>query len=351
MGLRGLACLVTVGFSLHAGTAAKSAARSRNPNPQKFLIVSAPRDSKIAYMKIRRFAHKRAKEAEERMADLITTGMVHPQGLAVDHKTNRLFVADPDSKKVFAYDLRASGDTLRVGPQRVLAQGIEARWVAVDPTGDVFFTDEPRNQILRVSHAKGLRGNATPGVVFDGASLTQVNAPGGVAIDSFHTFWVNKQIGMQVGSVVKAPKDPDPVARFSGVQTIAKNTDKSYGICLALNNVFFTQPESTIYGVKKGGSAVVPISDRLTNPRGCAWDGDGTVYVADRGANAVYSFAGNMQALNAAQFTKAVDFQDAFGVAVYSHAAHRFAGPWAAALFCLSAWLLPAGGVGDAGAA
>lgn len=271
------------------------------------------------------------------MRDLITSGVVHPQGLAVDQKTSRLFVADPDSKRIFAYSLKAVRDELRVGPQKVLAHGTEARWVTVDPTGNIFFTDEPRNQILKVPHAGSLRGNATPEVVFDGYSLSQVNAPGGVATDSFHTYWVNKQIGMQVGSVVRAPKEAD--GNFaSSVQTIARNSDKSYGICLALNNVFFTQPDATIYGVKKGGSAVVPISDRLTNPRGCAWDGDGTVYVADRGANAVYSFAGNMQALSAAQFSKAVDFQDAFGVAVYSRASSPLRSFW----LCVAAGLIVA---------
>ena len=55
------------------------------------------------------------------------------------------------------------------------------------------------------------------------------------------------------------------------------------------------------------------MSNKLSMPRGCAWDGDGTVYVADRGANAVFSFAGNMPTLDTALLQKAVDFGDAFG--------------------------------------
>jgi len=274
------------------------------------------------------------------MKDLITEGLVHPQGLAVDQKTSRLFVADPDSKKVFSYSLRVTKDGLEAGPQKVLALDTEARWVAADPTGNIFFTDEPRNQILKVTHARSLRGNVTPSILLDGYSVAQVNAPGGVATDSFHTYWVNKQIGMQVGSVVRAPKEPSDDKLLTGVQSIARNTDKSYGICLALNNVFFTQPDSVLYGVKKGGSEVVPISDRLSHPRGCAWDGDGTVYVADRGAGAVYSFAGNMQALGAAQFSKTVDMEDAFGVAVFSRAAGRMA---SSLLLCAAAGLLAIG--------
>jgi len=333
MGWRRLFCLLPVGFFFHGMDATKAT----NPNPSKFLIVSAPRDSRISYMKVRR-GNKPVMDDETKMMDLINSGLVHPQGLAVDQKTGRLFVADPDMKSIFFYKLRSAQDGLHVGPQNVLVGDTESRWVTVDPTGNIFFTDEPRNQILKVSHTKSLRGNITPEVVLDGYSMAQVNAPGGVATDSFHTYWVNKQIGMQVGSVVRAPKAHERSSFVADVQTIARNTDKSYGICLALNNVFFTQPAATLYGVKKGGSTVVPISDRLTNPRGCAWDGDGTVYVADRGANAVYSFAGSMQALSAAQLSKTVDFQDAFGVAVYSKATRC----WASSLLCMAAGLLAA---------
>jgi len=246
---------------------------------------------------------------------LINEGLVHPQGLAVDQKRRKLLVADPDSKRIFSYSLQSSPNGLVVGPQSVCAEGIEARWVTIDSTGNIFFSDEPRNQIMKITSAKALRGDSTPEVVYDGALLSQVSAPGGIATDNFHTYWVNKQIGSQVGSLVQASAD---VRHASAVRPLARNTDKSYGVCLALGNVFFTQPDTTISGVKKDGSSVVTVSNHLTKPRGCVWDGDGTVYVADRGANAVYSFAANMPELGFAQVSKAVDFQDAFGVAVFS---------------------------------
>lgn len=298
-----------------------SATKVTNPNPGKFLIVSAPKDAKVSYMKIGGGA---SGPTQDNMTDLITTGLVHPQGLAVDQKTSRLFVADPDQKAIFLYTLVADQDKLRVGPRQQLVHNCESRWVTADHYGNIFFSDEPRNQILKVLHDKQhLRNrNATVQVVLDGFSMAQVNAPGGVATDSFHTYWVNKQTGTQVGSVVKGPMQPGSDGYRARVQPLALNVDKSYGICIALNNVYFTQPEATIYGVKKGGSTVVTVGNHLTNPRGCAWDGDGTVYVADRGAGAVYSFASNMQDLSLAQFSKAVDFQDAYGVAVFS-SSHR----------------------------
>mmetsp|Transcript_102930 Transcript_102930/g.332085 ORF Transcript_102930/g.332085 Transcript_102930/m.332085 type:complete len:335 (+) Transcript_102930:111-1115(+) len=315
MGLQRLACLAQLGFCLHVTCAARSA------SPSKFLIVSAPRDSRVSYMRISHGMQHRSAQGRPEMKSLIGTGLVHPQGLAVEQKANRLLIADPDARRIFAYPLHVQGDTLSVGKPGVLVDGVESRWVSVDGLGNIYFTDEPRNQILKIGRSQTLRANATPRVVFDGASLTQVSAPGGVASDSFHAYWVNKQVGTQVGSVVRGAESLGTSILQADVQPIAKVTDKSYGICLATNNVFFTQPESTIFGVKKGGSSVVAVSDRLTNPRGCAWDGDGTVYVADRGANAVYSFASNMPTLSAAQLSKTVDFQDAFGVAVYSGAA------------------------------
>ena len=54
----------------------------------------------------------------------------------------------------------------------------------------------------------------------------------------------------------------------TNLMALSKNTDKSYGVCLAMHNIFYTQPESTIYGVKKTGGEPHAISDRLQNPRG-----------------------------------------------------------------------------------
>lgn len=284
----------------------------------KFLIVSTPRDSKVSYIRLGRFGAK-----SSGVQTLIDEDLVHPQGVAVDQQRKKLFVADPDARKVFSYDLIQTLDSLSVGPQTICVADNEVRWVTVDWVGNIYFTDEPRNQVLKISSAQALLGDAKPQVLYAGTALPQVSMPGGIASDSFYTFWVNKQIGSEVGSVIRATEEPDAVNPMASLSQVARNADKSYGICLALNNVFFTQPDSTISGVKKSGGGVVTVSDRLTNPRGCTWDGDGTVYVADRGANAVYSFASNMQDLSMAQLTKTADIQDAFGVAVFTGASQR----------------------------
>jgi len=316
---------------------------SLNPNPAKFLLVSAPGEGKVSYMRIHAKGEGDGRsKGGNMMKTLIDRGLIHPQGLAVDQKARKLYVADPDSRRIMSYALHMDKDALHAGSPNVLVEGVEARWIAVDDSGDAFFTNEVRNQIVKVPKAFALRGNATLQVIYDGASLLQVSAPGGLAIDSFHTFWVNKQMGSQAGSVVRAGRSLAETAS-TDVQPLAKNLEKSYGICIARDNLFFTQPETTVYGVKTCGGSLVSISDSFTNPRGCVFDGDGSVYVADRGANAVFSFAGNMQELSTVQVSKVVDFQDAYGISIFSAAIPRSGRGKIAAvaglLMCLCIWL------------
>lgn len=288
-----------------------------------FLLVSTPRNAQIAYVKL----------PEDGVFEgltpqiLINKGLHHPQGIAVDHKRMRLFVADPDVQKIYAYQLRISGGTLTTdGRQQIISQQAESRWVAVDGLGNVFFSDEPTNIIYKVPMQKILRAETTPDIVYNGDTLPEVSKPGGVAVDNFHVYWTNKHHGTLAGSVLKASETPIAISAPESVHVMARNVQKSYGICLALGNVFFTEADQYIYGVKKSGGQITEMSSVLKNPRGCVWDGDGTVFVADRGNNGVYYFPGTMSILRAVDVRKAFDFEDAFGLAVVS-AASRAWGP------------------------
>jgi sugar lactone lactonase YvrE len=286
-----------------------------------FLLISAPRSSKISYVKLPKNGDFRGLQP----VDLVTTGLHHPQGIAVDHKRKRLFVADPDVQKVVAYQLQVKGDQLSIDSrQTVISEGLESRWVAVDGLGNVFFSDEPESKIYKITMSKILRGNTDAEVMYDGQTLTQVNRPGGVAVDNFHIFWTNKHFGTQSGTVVKGAevlREGGTNVQSESISILAQNAPKSYGVCLALNNVFFTDSDERLYAVKKTGGEVYQVSSVFKNPRGCVWDGDGTVFVADRGNNAVYAFAGNMHRLTTADVAKAFDVEDAFGLAFMAAAA------------------------------
>lgn len=283
----------------------------------KFLIISAPRDGKVAYYRIPSGSSSRA-WSEGKPHNLITSGLIHPQGIAV--KKDKLYVADPDSRKILSYSLISQGGHLVATNSQVAMDDVEARWVAVDGKGNLYATDEPENRILKVSAKKLASGNPLPEVIYDGASLSSVSNPGGIVADNFHTYWVNKAIGTQAGSLIQAAAASPPSSFLQSVRSLSKNTDKSYGVCMALDNIYYTQPESTVTAVKKDGSTVSTVSAHFHNPRGCTWDGDGTVYVADRGAGAIFSFPGNMKELAPSLIQKKVDFEDAFGVAVFSAA-------------------------------
>jgi sugar lactone lactonase YvrE len=280
----------------------------------KFLIISAPQQGKLSYKPI----HPGQNLSSAPAQTLITKGLAHPQGVAILQKTSKLLVADPDSKKILMYQLRSSGDTLSATPEGTAMNNVEARWVAVDGVGNVYATDEPSNRILKISAAQLEKGKVDPEVLYDGMSVTSVSGPGGIIADNFNAYWVNKQIGTQAGSLVKAAARPDAQNKIAMLEALTKNTDKSYGLCTAMGNIFYTQPDKTIFAVKKSGGRVEMVTDKLSKPRGCAWDGDGTVYVADRGANAVYTFPSNMETLSPALVQKAADVEDAFGVAVFA---------------------------------
>lgn len=302
--------------------------------PGRFLIASAPRNHKVSYAAIfSPHGSSGGSSGPIQMQDLITESIVAPMGLAVDQVRSLLFVADPQSRKIWQFALRVDGRTLHAGPAEIAADHTEARWVAVDGLGNIFFSDEPSNTILRISAANALRGQTAPETMYDGTSLNLVSAPGGIATDNFFSYWVNKNAGITAGSVIRASARSVGNHSAGGetdesAEALARNVDRSYGLCLAMGNLYYTQSTGTMSGVKtRGGSAPVTISNTLTSPRGCAWDGDGTVYVADRGANTLYSFAGNMQELATTPLTPAASLEDAFGVVVFSAASRLYSAP------------------------
>lgn len=282
---------------------------------QRYVIVSAPRTSKISYIKIGQFG-----TAEGEPQTLVNAGLNHPQGLAVDQARAKLYVADPDDSKILSYQLANKDGALVASNPQVVSSTAESRWVTVDSVGNLFFSDEPLNRIIKMTATSMRGGEGKPEVIYDGNVITAVNSPGGIAADNFYVYWTNKQVGDEVGALVRGAETPSKTNQADSVAVMAKNTVKSYGVCIAIDNVFYTDTEKNVYGVKKAGSDIVTVSSELTQPRGCAWDGDGTVYVADRGANKVYSFAGNQDTLSLATLSVTTEFEDAFGVAVWSSA-------------------------------
>jgi DNA-binding beta-propeller fold protein YncE len=283
---------------------------------QRFIIISQPAQSKISWAKL---------PEDEGVADytqmktevLLDTGLSTPQGVAVDHKRKRLYIADPEVQKIFSYQLQDKGGVLSTdGRQTVINQGMEVRWVAVDGMGNVFFTDEPSSRIMKLSSEHVLRGEQKPQVMYSGTNVSSVSKPGGIYADNFHVYWGNKHFASEVGSLVKASEFPKVINDPAACKIMAKGAQKAYGVTMALNNVFFTDADKKLYGVKRNGGEVFEITQDFTHPRGLAYDGRSTVFVADKTQGVIKWFSGNMHVLGPVDMNVAFHVPDAFGVAV-----------------------------------
>jgi len=286
--------------------------------PTKYLIMSNAANGTIGYVQLSRTGNISA------VRTLIDRDLKHPQGIAIDQKRQLLLVADSDLRKVVSYGLTVHEDgSLGVDDQSPVAEDLETRWVAVDGLGNVFMTDEQGGRILKISARQVLDGDTAARSVFadDGTLGGAIASPGGVVTDNFHVYWTNKRDGQATGTVVRSlvpatnmtDVAPQPVA-------LSKNVPKAYGLCMAMDTIYYTDVDHNVYAVRASGGDVVQVSSQFANPRGCAWDGESTIYIADRSADGVFALDGPSLSLAEVSAKKAVDFQGAFGVAVFSSA-------------------------------
>jgi len=329
----------------------------------RYVIVSTPDEStnKIQYWKAPDFAADADLASDVLEATgvpdpsvtpqvLLTDvdGLNYPIGVAVDHPRRGLYVADVDAAKIFRWKLNLVNGALEVDRTAggvTVVDGKAVRWLTLDSRGALFYTDEDGSGIWKVPAEQLYKsGGATsegflpssPGVyttspgipkqMYDGTKTPAVSAPGGIAADNFHVFWGNKGLGTQVGSVVEGFETAD-LEKPKPVTPIALNSQKVYGVCIASGNIFYTDDKTFLYGVRKYGGAIATIAESMNGPRGCVWDGDGTVYVADETGNKVVSFPSNMRSLAPQKLVKRFEITGPQGLAVveFSSAAAVFA--------------------------
>merc|ERR1719160_2247102 len=270
--------------------------------PDKYLFISMPHLDQVSYVRIPSAKPLIGRGAPKWQVQELEGGPgpgSEPTGLAVDQLHKILYVAAPSKRAVLGYRLKFNDGQAKVdGREWDAIRDVQTHWIACDGTGSLFLTDEAAGQILKIP-AEDLLGRTPKSIViYQSSSVSKVSSPGGIAVDNFHVYWGNKALGTSAGSVVKGfempanPGVPDP----ESVRAIATNVDKVYGVCLVEDNVFFSVPKKILYGVDRHGSTkAAEVHTDFHSPRGCVWDGDGTVFVADWGANSVLQFAGNMK--------------------------------------------------------
>jgi len=378
-------------------------------NPSQFLVISSPMEKKICYAEIVDFKSKTGV-----VSPLIDSGLLLPMGLAIDKVRSFLYVADLDLKKIVRYTLMVQSEpqedgtvkrTLMTdGVQLTIIEGVEPRWVAVDPQrGHLYFTDQANDSVNKLDYGViekieagewtagdlltveekeeealaaaqearrlQLKGQAAmpppdpkPEIkrLYSGSEHAGISRPAGLATNGVQLIWGNEATGTTQGSVVEGETDPkvSPVAPTanadSGAETgvivypkkLSSNTNKVFGVTLTHNAVIYTDNSQYVYGVRKGGGEVVTFTSGLEKPRGIAWDGDGTIYVADQAGNMVYCFASG--SLKPTSISRVVGLHDAFGLALLSEEDPAFGGamPGAAAVATGPLGLGPAPGEG-----
>jgi len=297
--------LLLVGLAAAAQVRAQSRLRVplQAPNPQSFLLLSSPARGVVEYMRL----------PDGPVHPLIDHGLTRPQGLAVLGDT--LYVADRGAKRIEAYELSVITDQhqkehLKVGKYRTLVSDVEAYSIAAgNLEGEkLYFTDSENKFVKQYDLEKQVVST-----LFDGEDVPEVAAPGGIAMAGLQgLLWTNKVRGSTAGSLVEADLPTKTITKKT------ENVDETYGVCVSNSNIFYTS-EVGVYGVKRVGGGPVEVSTAISQPRGCAYDMDGTVYFADEAGGKVYSMPANAETLAAADLTEVASMAEPYGIFYLSY--------------------------------
>jgi hypothetical protein len=310
-------------------------------NGKTYLFISSPSTSSI-YASRLLTTSEQARNAPMTAEKLPGSETIkEPKGLAVDSTRKIIFVVDGSSARTL-HAGRLYLDhigTIRMEGTTKIAESLSSDWVAVDYTGKVFFI--ANNQLWsmaqsvvsdRLDGGDGTGNSTKPSkpsyvpieaktgeptifkLLYDGGNVPGVNMPQGLAVDGYRLFWSNGQNGQQDGTVVQGLQDP---LGNTKVTSLATNLPLAHGVCVTTTRLFYSDEENKVFTTKLNGGPFAMITEKLKKPRGCAFDGDGTVFVADWGDNKIVSFAGAAMNLGPRRISLALSgITDPFGLAV-----------------------------------
>lgn len=316
----------------------------------RYLLVSSPKNGNIQYAKLLT-AQEAALRKPLKLRTVELKGLKEPMGIAADNGRMVLYIADPGSSAIWLVPLyvSAADGKLVPGELKQVVSGTKTKWVSVDAVGNLFYTEGEANAVKSldgIALLKLLNGEQVtlqPVDLYSAAgppAVPSVKKPQGIAVDNFHLYWANGENGHDDGAVIRGLENPSDVQKDLDLSQLSSNTQVVYGICLASNSIFYTDDAANVHGMRLGGGSVATITDKLQAPRGCIWDGDGTIYVADRHGNAIYAFAGDTPSLSPRDVKKALSMNDPYGLTVFSGARMGTVASMAALFATLAMWLL-----------
>lgn len=350
--------------------------------PKQFLMISSPSEKKIVWTTLKNMA-----SGEGRPYALVDSGLESPKGLAFDHNRGHLYVADSGAKKIFRYtilaDMSHSHPKLTTsGVRLTITQGHPVDYVTIDDAGNLFYTAPDTNNINKISAAvmdKVARGEFKPSAlqivsekVLEAMQATErelsakkrangtaetlptdapmvqahiysmyeekanphVSAPASIWADGNDLYWTNTRGGKTAGTVVRGQVNPTTNVSAEGPQpfpakAITKVSEGAFSLSKSKKVMFFTRNGTRpntgrVTGLLEGSGIVIDFVSSIQKPRGLVWDHDQTMYVADEGNGAVWSFpAGRMMAN--VPLTKTVSMKGASGLVLLSSKDPAFA--------------------------
>eukprot|EP00930_Biecheleria_cincta_P062259 TRINITY_DN47741_c0_g1_i1.p1 TRINITY_DN47741_c0_g1~~TRINITY_DN47741_c0_g1_i1.p1 ORF type:complete len:376 (-),score=70.43 TRINITY_DN47741_c0_g1_i1:66-1193(-) len=230
-------------------------------------------------------------------------GLEEPTGLALWQKgggPGKLYVSDTKVGYLYRYSVHLNWRGFpEAGPQELVANDLQgkAHWLALDGYGNLFYTDSQDGSVSMIGVDELSKETPKSRILFSASKITSVAGPAGLAADSLNVYWANLKGDARTGTLVQASSSNDQAPKVLAGQTdmyqaLAKD------VCLARDNVFFTGESEALFAVKADGSSqVTEVSQNFKQPKGCVYDQEATVYVADSGDNAVYSLPANFQTL------------------------------------------------------
>merc|ERR1719506_744047 len=268
---------------------ATSLLRMRAPRPQQFLLISSPREMKVVYSVV-----TPGQGAGSQVAPVVDSGLLGPEGIAVDRVRGILYIADPPSQKIFSYQLRVSNQLLvSDGKQVTIVEGQEVVWLSVDSHGNLYYTSALSNEVLSIDravlskiqtgeltasalktesqHAADVAKELAASKLLEKENLPtprpvlkptinvlyskiegedSASAPAGIAAEGITVYWGNGASGTTLGALIVGQRHP---AEGQSVVKLGSNTNTAYGVACSSNAVFYTDKTQFVYGVKKAG--------------------------------------------------------------------------------------------------
>lgn len=324
-----------------------------------FLIMTGPNANKVYWTEA---VFAKTWRALDGKVSALIDNMGTPGGVAWDRQNGRLYIASLGDEKIASFRIRVEVNqhrrkTLKVdGDSTLILENVKASWLSCDTEGNLYFTDEADNTVNKLERkvlskiekmevkpselkkqtalqAAAAQAQPKPEANLGGFQVATpppipppvilqlahgdpwVRKPSGIAANTDAVYWgngANMTSGGLMGTDTHVSKSYKVLAHpgnIFGVEITANSIFYSY------NDTIVKVPMSNDLDQNVKGVATTVLSE-LQQPRGLAYDQEGTVFVALNGGNSVVAIPSGVQGPTNAEYIVAAD--GVFDIAIVS---------------------------------